>query len=84
MLDCDGLAPVNVEISATPEFLAQGDAVLLTVAWDVGTDINFRIDFGDGVHAYDWNWQVRSTCNVQSCTCTMTYVVYTGITISKN
>ena len=58
MLDCDGLAPVNVNFSLTPEFAVRGDTVNIEVTWDVGTDINFQVDFGDGTSSQTWNWQV--------------------------
>ena len=66
MLDCDGLAPVNVSFSSTPQFAVRGDTVNFRVSWDVGTDINFQVDFGDGTSPQTWNWQVCTRSGISS------------------
>ena len=55
-----GLAPEGVVRSSSPAVAApENDTVFITVHWDVGTDIELELDFGDGTALYSWNWQVR-------------------------
>ena len=53
-----GLAPEGVVRSSRPAVAPRGDTVFVTVHWDVGTDIELELDFGDGTDMYSWNWQV--------------------------
>ena len=53
-----GLAPEAVVRSSRPAVAPRGDTVFITVHWDVGTDIELELDFGDGTALYSWNWQV--------------------------
>ena len=62
-----GLAPEGVTLSSSP---ARGDTVFITVHWDVGTDIELELDFGDGSPLYSWNWQVRVYSWNKQCVCT--------------
>ena len=54
-----GLAPEGVVRSSRPTVAPENETVYVTVHWDVGTDINLELDFGDGTGMYLWNWQVR-------------------------
>ena len=54
-----GLAPEGVLRSSSPPVAPENDTVFVTVHWDVGTDIELELDFGDGTALYSWNWQVR-------------------------
>ena len=54
-----GLAPEGVVRSSSPAVAPENDAVFITVHWDVGTDIELELDFGDNTTTYSWNWQVR-------------------------
>ena len=54
-----GLAPEGVVRSSRPAVAPRGDTVFVTVHWDVGTDIELDLDFGDGTALFSWNWQVR-------------------------
>ena len=45
--------------SSSPPVAPENDTVFITVHWDVGTDIELELDFGDGSPLYSWNWQVR-------------------------
>ena len=54
-----GLAPEGVVRSSSPVVAPENDTVFITVHWDVGTDIELELDFGDGTALYSWNWQVR-------------------------
>ena len=54
-----GLAPEGVVRSSSPDVAPENDTVFITVHWDVGTDIELELDFGDSTALYSWNWQVR-------------------------
>ena len=56
-----GLAPEGVERSSRPEVAPRGDTVYVTVHWDLGTDLELSLDFGDNTTIYTWDWQVPST-----------------------
>ena len=46
--------------SSSPAVVApENETVFITVHWDIGTDIELELDFGDGTALYSWNWQVR-------------------------
>ena len=54
-----GLAVQNVTFTANSVYIISDGILTLTVSWDVGTDIIFEIDFGDGSSLYEWNWQLE-------------------------
>ena len=45
--------------SSSPPVAPENETVFITVHWDVGTDIELDLDFGDGTALFSWNWQVR-------------------------
>ena len=45
--------------SSPAEAAPENETVFITVHWDLGTDIELELDFGDGSALYSWNWQVR-------------------------
>ena len=67
-----GLAPEGVVRSSSPAVAPENDTVFITVHWDVGTDIELELDFGDGTAEFSWNWQVSTVLAVGTdrCVCT--------------
>ena len=50
--------------SSSPVVAPRGVTVTTNISWEVGTDIEFLLDFGDGTDAYTWHWQVLA---ISSC-----------------
>ena len=54
-----GLPISGTVFTSDVQYIVSEGTVTFTVGWDIGTDVLYTIDFGDGSEPYEWDWQVE-------------------------